>query len=268
PQAGFAARVAAVRVLVARRADPDAQAVLARLVDHHLAPERRGDQRSEILGALALAGLDAPAAAERVARLQLTRAEAPRIAATAWSVAHVPKDSSWLDESQRHPWPEVRAAALDRVDGPCAPALLARLRDATVTAGATHEPEPAVARAALAALGRCGGPEALAALQAVVADADQGVDRRAEAARQLVDRYGRPGADAVAAALRATSDLAVALRLVRALHRLDVTGPDSAPSSAVREALCAAASHQEIAATVHKVARDLFPEQERPCAGS
>src|SRR5690606_34066113 len=65
------------------------------------------------------------------------------------------------------------------------------------------------------ALGRCGGPEAFAALQAVVGDDAQGPDRRAEAARQLVDRHGAAGADVVAAALRGAADLAVALRLVR-----------------------------------------------------
>lgn len=263
--AGFAARVAAVRVLVARRSDPAAQSVLERLVDRHLARERRGDLRSEILGALALGGLERERAAARVERLQLTRAEAPRVASAAWVAAALPNDGAWLDDSQRHPWPEVRGAALARVDAPCAPVVLQRLRDATSTAGPTFEPDPAVAREVIAALGRCGGPDALAALDAVVKSPDQGVDRRAEAARQLVDRHGRAGADAVAVALRGADDLAVALRLVRALHRLDLSGPD-APSPVVREALCTAAKRQEIAPVAQRVVRDLYPDLESPCS--
>src|SRR5690606_3431556 len=132
------------------------------------AAERRHEQRSEILGSLALAGLDAKPAAALVDDLQLTRAEAPRIASVAYGAANLPVDGAWLDESQRHPWPEVRAAALARVDGPCAAPILRRLRDGTATEGPAFEADPAVAREVLVALGRCGGPEAFAALQAVV----------------------------------------------------------------------------------------------------
>src|SRR5690606_15471204 len=112
---GFATRVAALRVLVARRDDPTTQPVLGRLVARHLAPERRADQRSEILGAIALTGLDPARAAALVERLQLTRAEAPRIASAAYGVAALPAGGAWLEDSQRHPWPEVRATALARI---------------------------------------------------------------------------------------------------------------------------------------------------------
>lgn len=258
----FAARVAAIRVLVARRSDPTAQEVLGRLVDQHLPEAKRAELRSEILGSLALAGVDPKAAAALVERLQLTRADAPRIAVAAWAVAPVPADGAWLDASQRHAWPEVRAAALARVDGPCGTSVLRRLRDGTVTAGDTFEPDATVAREVLAALGRCGGPDAFTALQAVTVDAEQNVERRAEAARQLVDHHGSAGADVVAAVVRSTDDLGLALRLVRALQRLEGT-----PSLAVRDALCAAGQRQELATAAQRTLRGLFPDLDEPCAG-
>lgn len=259
----FAARVAAVRVLVARRSDPAAQDVLARLVEQHLPADKRVALRSEILGSLALAGVDATRAAALVERLQLIGADAPRVATAAFAVAALPDSGAWLDASQRHAWPEVRAAALARVDGPCSTPILRRLRDGTATSGDTFEADPTVAREVLAALGRCGGPDAFAALQAVVVDVAQNVDRRAEAARQLVDRHGPAGADVVAAVLRGTDDLAVALRLVRALQRLEGPGTDD-----VRQALCAAGKRQELAQSAQRALRGLFPDLDEPCAGN
>ncbi|SFF14735.1 hypothetical protein SAMN02745121_07183 [Nannocystis exedens] len=257
----FAARVAAIRVLAARRSDPAAQDVLARLAEQHLPADKRLALRNEILGSLALAGLDATRAAALVERLQLLTAEAPRVATAAFAVAALPQDGAWLDASQRHAWPEVRAAALARVDGPCSTAILRRLRDGTATGGATFEADATVAREVLAALGRCGGPDAFTALQAVVVDAAQHVDRRAEAARQLVDRHGSAGADVVAAVLRSADELAVALRLVRALQRLEGPGTDD-----VRQALCAAGKRQELATSAQRALRGLFPDLDDPCA--
>lgn len=261
--AAFVARVAAVRVLVGRRSDPAAQASLEKIAAAHLAPERRAQQASEILGSAALAGLEPARAAALIDRLQLTGADAPRIAAAAWSSATLPAGAAWIDASQQHAWPEVRSAALGRVDRPCDRAVVGRLRAATDLAGPRNEPDPAVAREAIAALGRCGGAEAQAALEAIVADKQQGVDRRAEAARQLVDRHGAVGADVVAAALRAEAEPGVALRLVRALQRLE-----GSASPAVREALCGAGDRDELAATARKVARDLFSDDEAPCGAS
>lgn len=258
--AAFVARVAAVRVLVARRSDPAAQASLEKIAAAHLTPDRRAQQASEILGSAALSGLEPARAAALVDRLQLTAADAPRIAAIAWTHASLPAGAAWIDASQQHAWPEVRSAALVRVDGPCDRAVVQRLRDATDVAGARNEPDPAVAREAIAALGRCGTAEAQAVLEAIVADKTQGVDRRAEAARQLVDRHGQVGADVVAAALRAEAEPGAALRLVRALQRIDGNA-----SPAVREALCGAGDRDEVAATARKVARDLFPDDEAPC---
>ncbi|MDC0674090.1 HEAT repeat domain-containing protein [Nannocystis radixulma] len=264
--AEFAARVAALRVLVARRSDPAAQTVLARLAEQHLPADKRVELRSEILGSLALAGLEPGPAAAVVDRLQLTGADAPRVAVAAFAVATLPADGAWLDVSQRHAWPEVRAAALARVDGPCSAGLLRRLRDGTSTSGNTFETDATVAREVIAALGRCGGPDAFAALQAVVVDADQNVDRRAEAARQLVDRHGSAGADVVAAVLRSTDDLAVALRLVRALQRY--ADDKAAPSDDVRAALCAASKREELATSAQRAVRGLFPDLDDPCASN
>lgn len=258
--AGFGVRVAAIRVLTARRSDPAAQATLERLATHHLAPERRDQQRSEILGSLALAGVEPARARALVERLQLTRAAAPRTAAAAYAVAELPRGAAWLEESQKHPWPEVRSAALARVEAPCDAALVARLRDALATASARRETDAAVAREAIVALGRCGGPEAHAALVALVGDAEQDLERRAEAARQVL-RNGDPrGVDAVAAALRGTDDLAFAMRLVRALQRLE--GP---PTQAVRDALCAASGRGELASAARRTLDALYPDDDEPC---
>lgn len=256
----FPARAAAVRVLVARRSDPVSQDSLDRLVAAHLAPARRGEQASEILGALALAGLEPARAAARVDGLDLTRAESPRIAAAAWAAVKLPAGAAWLDASQQHAWPEVRAAALARVDAPCEQAILERLRGAVDLAGPRNEPDAAVSREAIAALGRCGGDAARTALTALVSDAAQGVERRAEAARQLVDRHGAAGSDAVAAALRGAEDPSVGLRLVRALQRAEA--PATAP---VRDALCAAAGQEQLAAAARRALRDLLPDEETPC---
>lgn len=258
--AAFPARAAAVRVLVARRSDPVSQDSLERLAALHLAAERRGEQRSEILGTLALAGLEPARAAALIGRLDLTRAEAPRIAAAAWSAATLPAGAAWLDASQQHAWPEVRAAALARVDAPCDPAILLRLRGAVDLAGPGNEPDPAVSREVITAIGRCGGADAKAALTALVADGAQDPTRRAEAARQLVDRHGPAGSDAVAAALRAEADPAVGQRLVRALVRAE---PPATP--AVRDALCAAASQEQLAAAARRALRDLLPDDDAPC---
>ncbi len=254
----FGPRVAALRVLIARRDDPVAQTSLANLAARHLAAERRAELRSEILGGLALGGLNAAAAAALVDRLALTRADAPRLAVPAYAVATL--GPGWLDESQRHPWPEVRAAALARVAAPCDAPLMQRLRDALALGAARSERDPAVAREAIAAVARCGGTDAFAALSAIVGDPAQGVERRFDAGRFLVDDHRGPGADVVAAALRAEDDPIAALRLIRALARLQ----DPA-SPAVRDALCRAAGVDQLAAIARRTARELFPDDDEPC---
>ncbi|MFY0541804.1 hypothetical protein [Nannocystis pusilla] len=138
----FAARVAAIRVLVARRSDPAAQDVLARLVEQHLPADKRVALRSEILGSLALAGVDATRAAALVERLQLIGADAPRVATAAFAVAALPDSGAWLDASQRHAWPEVRAAALARVDGPAPPRSSAACATARPPTATPSRPTP------------------------------------------------------------------------------------------------------------------------------
>jgi hypothetical protein len=180
-------------------------------------------------------GSPPPPARALVERHGLLAATAPRIASAAYNSALLASDGSWLTASQAHPWPEVRGAALTRVEGPCAAAMvkkLAQIADATARKG---EAEAIVAREAIAALGRCGGDAARAALVRMLDDGDQDPERRAEAGRQLVKHHGHRGAAAVAAASARTPDVGLSIRLVRALQRSEVP-----PSAEVLEALCTA----------------------------
>ncbi|MBK9754871.1 MAG: hypothetical protein IPO88_15495 [Nannocystis sp.] len=258
--APFIVRVAALRVLLTRAADPAVQASLQGLAARHLDPAVRERQASEILGALALQGLAGAVARGLVNRLALLAADAPRIASVAYGAADLPAGGEWLTTSQTHPWPEVRSAALARVAGPCgAPVVkqLAKIADAT---GRHGEAEAIVAREAIAALGRCGGEQARRALTDLLDAADQEGDRRAEAGRQLIKYFGSVGADAAAAALNRTPDTGLALRLLRALQRSDV-----AATPAVREALCSATEAVETAAAARQAIAALLPGEDAPC---
>ncbi len=258
--AAFVVRVAALRVLLARADDAAVQASLGRIAEQHLAPARRDQQASEILGALALRGLAEPTARALVDRLTLLRAEAPRIASVAYASAALAPDGAWLAASQAHPWPEVRSAALTRVAGPCAPPLVKKLGQIADATGKRGEAEATVAREAIAALGRCGGEAARTALTRLLADAEQDGDRRADAGRVLIKHHGRTGADAVASALNRTGEPALAIRLVRALQRSE------APASpAVREALCGATEAVETAAAARQAIAALMPGEHAPC---
>jgi len=258
--AAFVVRVAALRALLARAADAVVQTSLAALAARHLDPTRRAEQASEVLGALALQGLTAAAARALVERHGLLAATAPRIASAAYNSALLASDGSWLTASQAHPWPEVRGAALTRVEGPCAAAMvkkLAQIADATARKG---EAEAIVAREAIAALGRCGGDAARAALVRMLDDGDQDPERRAEAGRQLVKHHGHRGAAAVAAASARTPDVGLSIRLVRALQRSEVP-----PSAEVLEALCTASEAAETAAAARQAISALLAGEDAPC---
>lgn len=258
--AAFAVRVAALRVLLARAAEAAVQTSLAKIAALHLEPARQVVQASELLGSLALQGLRADVGRPLVERLALTTAAAPRIAAAAYALAALPGDGGWLDASQTHPWPEVRGAALARVEGPCSPALLkkiARLADATRR---DSEAEAIVAREAITALGRCGGEAARKALERLLDAADQDGDRRAEAARQLIKHHGSAGAEAVASALARTAAPSLSIRLIKALQR-----SEPPPSPAVREALCEATEAAETAAAARQAIASLVPDEAAPC---
>jgi hypothetical protein len=134
---------------------------------------------------------------------------------------------------------------------------LAQIADAT---GRKGEAEAIVAREAIAALGRCGGDAARAALVRMLDDGDQDPERRAEAGRQLVKHHGSRGAAAVAAASQRTPDVGLAIRLVRALQRSEVpAGPE------VREALCAASEAAETAAAARQAIGVLMAGEDAPC---
>ncbi|MBL9100330.1 MAG: hypothetical protein JNL82_05200 [Myxococcales bacterium] len=258
--AAFAVRVAALRVLLARAAEATVQASLERIAARHLEPARQAVQASEVLGALALQGLRAEAGRALVERLALTAAAAPRIAAAAYGLAALANDGAWLDASQAHPWPEVRGAALARVEGPCAPALLkkiVRIADATRR---NSEAEAIVAREAITAIGRCGGEDSRKALERLLDAGDQDPDRRAEAARQLIKHHGSAGAELVGAALARTAAPSLSIRLIKALQR-----SEPPPSPGVREALCEATEAAETAAAARQAIAALIPDETAPC---
>ncbi len=258
--AAFVVRVAAMRVLLARAADPRVQTSLQGLATRHLDPARREQQASEILGALALRGLTDDAARGLVQRFALLAATAPRIASVAYTAANLPAGGGWLTSSQAHPWPEVRSAALSRIAGPCeAPVVkqLAKIADATDKHG---EVEAIVAREAIAALGRCGGDPARRVLTELLDAADQDSDRRAEAGRQLIKNFGSTGTDAAATTLHRTPDTGLSLRLLRAFQR------SGAPVTPIlREALCGATEAGETAAAAQQAIAALMPDEARPC---
>jgi hypothetical protein len=218
-------RVAAVRVLVARAAEDAVQQALGRLVARHLDPAKVAEQASEVLGSLAVQGLRSADGKALVVRLGLVAAAAPRVASAAYAIATLPTDGAWLDASQDHPWPEVRSAALARVEGPCAAPVLKRLTRVADATRRTSEAEAIVAREAIAALGRCGGDAARKALEKLLAATDQDGDRRAEAARQLIKHHDSAGAEAVASALNREGTPSLSVRFIKALQRM--TSPPS-----------------------------------------
>ena len=258
--AAFPVRVAAVRVLVARAGETAVQQALERLVARHLEPKMVAEQASEVLGSLAVQGLRSDGGKALIARLGLVAAAAPRVASAAYAIATLPTDGAWLDASQDHPWPEVRSAALARVEGPCAAPVLKRLSRVADATRRTSEAEAIVAREAIAALGRCGGETARKALEKLLAATDQDGDRRAEAARQLIKHHGSAGAEAVASALNREGTPSLSVRFIKALQRM--TAP---PSPHVREALCSATEETETAAVARQAIAALIPDEASPC---
>jgi hypothetical protein len=249
--AHFGVRVAAVRGL-ARDASPPALEALEALADAQLQTTRRQTQAGEILAWLSLQGLPAERTASLSRTHALREADAPRLAALAWSVGDVAADQAWLPRSQLSPWPQVRQAALDRVDGQCTPGTNAFLGK-RATKGT--EPEPAVARATVTAIGRCGDWDTLTRL---MNDDDVHFEQRTEAARQLAKRGGARGADAVAAAIAKGPDRRMARRLTAALRHVPTATP------AVVRALCRTAQREDevgTEATQSLLALDVDPAE-------
>jgi hypothetical protein len=252
----FVVRVAALRAL-ADRPGEDRDAALSPMVRRHLAPAARGAQASEILGWLALSAMDPVAAAPAVAELDLWRADAPRLATLAFQVA-TPPGGEWLADSGRHPWPQVRAAALDRVQTPCSDAVVGHLARTAGPLSRGGDGDAAVSRAAVAALGRCGDQRARARLLALLEEDGIGVEQRGAVARALVEHGGGEGTLAVARALGQAAVPALAERLAGALART------LHPSPPVHRALCeAVASGGRPAATARASLDRVFPGE--PC---
>ena len=263
--AGFALRVSAIRALVKLGSEQaTAQTLLVELVRATVAPSAREAQANEILGWIALRGLSPARAQPLIREFQLLTATAPRLASAAYALSPAPAAGAWdawLASSQEHPWPQVRSAALDRVDSPCEQAVsrfIGALADESKRGG---DDESTVARAAMAALGRCEDETSRAQLESILRKHKLDQNWRGEAARQLVKHYGSEGADAVARSLDIEADLATALRFIRALG----LSPEAA-TPAVQRALCTASETTELAAEARASLSRLFSGADARCS--
>ena len=255
----FPVRVAAVRALAATKGDASAQAGLQSVATAALAAPSAGTQEGEILAWLALAAVPVQTAAELAAKHDLVHADAPRLAERAWAVVPLPAAHGWLDEAFADPWPQVRRAALGRVKGPCDRALVGKLR--ARVSEREGDRDASVQRAAVAAIGRCGGDRAFTVLAAMLDDGDVHTEQSAEAARQLARSYGARGADAVAKRLDRSPDPSWARRLAQALRHAEE------PTVRVRESLCDAAEQGgEVGRAAQQSLYALWPQESEHCS--
>jgi hypothetical protein len=257
----FPVRVAAVRALAAQEGDAAAQAGLSAVATEALAPPSAGTQAGEILAWLALGALPADAAAALAGKHDLVHADAPRLAERAWAVVKLPATQRWLDEAFDDPWPQVRRAALGRVGGPCERAMIGKLR--ARIGERDGDRDASVQRAAVEAIGRCGGDRAFAVLDAMLDDGDVHTEQSAEAARQLVRHFGTRGADAVAKRLERSPEPSWARRLAQALRHA------KEPTPRVRDSLCDAAEQGgEVGRAAAQSLVALWPEESDRCAAA
>lgn len=249
----FTIRVAALRGLAGAGDQPAAREGLRQIAASSLTAPEAGTQRGEILAWLALRALPSSDAAALAARHELQDSSAPRLAALAWSVRVLPRDEPWWSEGLADPWPEVRSAVLSRIAAPCDRRAIATVRARIGAANQGADPDPAVQRAAIDALSRCGDDRSFAALRSLLDDADVTTEHSAEAARELARNYGTRGADAVARKLAARPDRAYAQRLAQALRHADE------PTDYVEDVLCAtAATGGEVGSAARTSAAELF----------
>ncbi len=252
----FPVRVAAVRGLALQENDAAAQAGLAKVAGEALAAKTT--QKGEILAWLALGALPADEAAALSKAHDLVHADAPRLAERAWSVVPLPASYDWLDQALGDPWPQVRRAALGRVKGPCDRTLSGKLR--ARVGQREGDRDASVQRAAVEAIGRCGGDRSFALLSAMLDDADVHTEQSAEAARQLARSYGARGADAVAKRLDRSPDPAWGRRLAQALRHAQT------PTPKVRDSLCnAAEAGGEVGRAAQQSLVALWPEESDRC---
>jgi hypothetical protein len=249
--APFATRVAAVRGLAYFDHDTARHALtqVARAELDHI-----DTQAGEILAWLALRSLPDPVAARLAAEHDLVHDDRPRLAALAFRVAPL-VEATWLEDSLSNPWPQVRQAALGRVEGPCGRRSVARLRAAAGPKSGGGDNDRQVARAAVQALGRCTPDEARSALERLMNRDDVDVEQRIEAARQLVRHGGAAGVDAVAKALLGDPPRNLARRFAATLRFAP------APTPTATKALCARLDEaNEVARAARQSLTKLHPE--------
>lgn len=225
----FGVRVASVRALVSQAEHPAARDALLGVATASLPARTQAD---EILASLALPAVPAESAASLVRAHRLERAPTPRLASIAW--AHVElRGDDWLEPGLGDPWPEVRAAALGRVIGPCPRKIVARVGGLVGRASAGADADATVQRAAIDALGRCADDAAFALLRGMLDDDAVALEQSGEAARELARHFGERGSDAVAKQLATRPERGYARRLAQALRHAE------APTERVRATLCA-----------------------------
>ncbi len=255
--APFSVRVAAIRGL-AKVEHPRVPPSLERIARSQLA--RRDEQKGEILSWLALQALPEAKAAALATEFHLHASKVPRLATLGWALGRVRVDETTLDAVTANPWPQVRQAALGRIEGPCERKLVDRLEKIGAMGRRRSDPDGAVARSAIAALGRCGGKDSTRALVDILEDQEVNVELRAEAARQLARYAGPDGVDAVANVLKEEPSRALARRLAKAL------GYAPAPTAKSTRILCEQLEeHNEVSRAARDSLIALHPEIENPC---
>jgi len=257
--APFTIRVAAIRSLGALDSELATTALLE-LGRQYLAPLERNTQTGEVLGALVLGALVPKAAAGLATDLALANEDSPRLATLGYRLADLPADQAWLDLALANPWPEVRRAALSRVEAPCNDDVVALLSRTSTTTDRGGDPIRVVARNALQALGRCESPNATDALLRELRDSRADPQLRTEAARQLVRHGGPDGVTAVAKVLDGDSDRGFARRLIVALRY----APE--PTETATRVLCARLGEDnEVAWEAALTLRELHPQEPDIC---
>lgn len=254
--ARFGARVAATRGLGALTPEHTTTS-LRTLAQRQLEQARRGSQRGEVLGWLALQGLQEGEAARLAARFELTTSEAPRLASMGFTLAPQTQADAWLPVALENPWPQVRQAAFERIAAPCSDDTVGVLSSRGSSTDQGGDTDRATARAAVAGLGRCSSPKATKSLRSILVNANGDLELRSEAARQLA-RLGetKPVVDL----LRGRPEPAFARRLAAALRHAP------ASTEAMDATLCA---YLEQTGPVARAAADTLraqhPDAANPC---
>ncbi|MGB1699598.1 MAG: hypothetical protein ACPHRO_06585, partial [Nannocystaceae bacterium] len=219
----------------------------------HLAPERRDQAASALLGGFALTTLADADARTLIAELDLLSVEDPRLHALALQRADLGPMHRWLATALEDPWPEVQLAAMARIQAPCSPEILTTL---ATEARAESTALRKVERAAIRSLGRC-GPSAVPPLGDLMSDTSLAPWKRADAAAQIARLDPRRVVDV--AALMSDGDDALVVAILQALQSVD-----DPPTDLVRAACRLTAERPKIEADARRTlkawgARDRCP---------